>query len=320
VSMANCTRLVLEGSSGLRAEFAPNGARLLRLDIPTHDGGSTQIVMGTAHDAAQPNGDTWGGTICGRFANRIANAEFELDGIRYSLPANHGSSALHGGPQSFALRDWSVEACDDTLTFRLTSPDGEMGYPGNLDVVATYGFSETTLWLEMTARTDKPTIINLTHHAYWNLKGKGSALGHEIEIPASHYSAVDERLIPLGAPEAVAETIFDFRTMRAIAIPYDHSFCLDAGRGSLHLGARVREPESGRVMEVWTTEPAIQLYTANHFSNELVAPYSEMVVNGAIALEPQTYPNAPNEPSYPSAILRPGETYRHRIEWRFSDF
>lgn len=318
--MTDRTNLVLEGASGLRAEFAPSGARLLRLDIANRNGGSTQIVMGTAQDAAQPNGDTWGGTICGRFANRIADAAFELDGIRYSLPANHGSSSLHGGPQSFALRDWDFEPGEETLTFRLASPDGEMGYPGNLDVVAIYGFSGQTLWLEMTAKTDKPTVINLTHHAYWNLKGNGSALDHEIEIPASSYSPVDERLIPLGAPEAVDGTRFDFRSMRPIAVPYDHSFCLDAGRGNLHLGARVREPETGHVMEVWTTEPAIQLYTANHFSNGLIAPYSGMVVNGAIALEPQTYPNAPNEPSYPTAVLRPGETYRHRIEWRFSGF
>jgi aldose 1-epimerase len=320
MAMENCAKLVLEGSNGLRAEFARNGARLLRLDVPGHKGGSTQVVIGTADDAAQPNGDMWGGTICGRFANRIAGAAFELDGVNYSLPANHGSSSLHGGPESFALRDWSVEAGDGTLTFRLTSPDGEMGYPGKMEVVATYGFSGMTLWLEMTATTDKATVVNLTHHAYWNLKGSGNALGHEIEIPASRYSAVDERLIPLGEPEEVGETIFDFRTMRPIAIPYDHSFCLDAGRGALHLGACVREPETGHRMEVWTTEPAIQLYTANHFSDAQVAHYSEMVLNGAIALEPQTYPNAPNEPTFPSAVLRPGETYRHRIEWRFSGF
>ena len=318
--MENDTSILLGSSNGLRAEFAQCGARLLRLDIPSSKGGSTQVVMGTASASTQPNGDTWAGTICGRFANRIANATFVLDGIRYTLPANHGTSALHGGPKSFALRDWAVEAADDSLTFRLTSPDGEMGYPGKMDVSATYGISETTLWLDMIATTDKTTIINLTHHAYWNLKGGGNVLDHEIEIPASRYSAVDERLIPLGAPEDVAETIFDFRTMRPIAIPYDHSFCLDAGRGSLHLAARVREPRSGRSMEVWTTEPAIQLYTANHFSDALIAPHSEMIENGAIALEPQTYPNAPNEPSYPSAVLSPGEVYHHRIEWRFSGF
>jgi aldose 1-epimerase len=320
MAITDRANLVLEASNGMRAEFTPNGARLLRLDIPVHDGGSVQVVIGTAQDAAQPNSDAWGGTICGRFANRIANASFELDGTRYNLPANHGSSALHGGPKSFALQDWNVEAANDTLTFRLTSPDGEMGYPGTMEVVAVYGFSGSTLWLEMTATTDKPTVINLTQHAYWNLKGKGSALGHQIEIPASRYSAVDERLIPLGEPAEVADTIFDFRTLRPIDIIYDHSFCLDAGRSELHLGARVCEPETGRSMEVWTTEPAIQLYTANHFSEEQDAPYSEMTLNGAIALEPQTYPNAPNEPSYPSAVLRPGETYRHRIEWRFSGF
>jgi aldose 1-epimerase len=318
--MTNSTTLVLEGSDGLRAEFAPCGARLLQLKIPTRDGKSAQVVIGTALDKDDPKSDAWGGTICGRFANRIANASFELDGARYHLPANHGTSALHGGPESFALRDWDVEAADDRLIFSLTSPDGEMGYPGTMEVQAVYGISGTTLWLEISATTDKPTVVNLTQHAYWNLKGKGDALSHELEIPASHYSAVDERLIPLGAPDDVTDTVFDFRSPRAIGQIYDHSFCLDAGRGDLHLGAKVREPETGRIMEVWTTEPAIQLYTANHFSETMVAPFSKMVLNGAIALEPQTYPNAPNEPSFPSAVLRPGETYRHRIEWRFSDF
>jgi aldose 1-epimerase len=318
--MTENATLVLEGSEGLRAEFSRCGARLLRLDIPTHDGGNAQVVIGTAMDREQPDGDPWGGTICGRFANRIANASFELDGERYHLPANHGTSALHGGPESFAVRDWDVEAIDETLTFSLTSPDGEMGYPGKMDVVAVYGISANTLWLEITATSDKPTVVNLTQHAYWNLKGTGNALSHELEIPASSYSAVDDRLIPLGEPEDVTGTIFDFRSLRTIGQIYDHSFCLDAGRGPLHLGAKVREPETGRVMEVWTTEPAIQLYTANHFSQEIKAPFSEMEVNGAIALEPQTYPNAPNEPTFPTAVLRPGETYRHRIEWRFSGF
>jgi aldose 1-epimerase len=320
MGMTNSAKLVLEGADGLRAEFAPCGARLVRLDIPVRDGGSAQIVIGTAYDNSRPDGDTWGGTICGRFANRIANASFTLDDVQYSLPANHLTNSLHGGPESFALRNWDVDAAADTLTFRLTSPDGEMGYPGKMDVVATYGISGSTLWLEMTATTDKATVVNLTQHTYWNLKGEGNVLGHEIEIPASSYSAVDEWLIPVGGPADVAGSVFDFRKMRPIAIPYDISFCLDAGRSDLHLGARVREPETGRVMEVWTTEPAIQLYTANHFSDALVAPYSEMVENGAIALEPQTYPNAPNEPSFPSSVLRPGEVYRHRIEWRFSGF
>lgn len=318
--MRHGATLVLEGSTGIRAEFAQSGARLLRLDIPVSDGGSAQVVMATALDASHLDGDTWGGTICGRFANRIADASFELDGIRYHLPANHGTSALHGGPDSFALRDWDVDTVNDTLVFSLTSPDGEMGYPGTMTAKAVYGFSGATLWLELTATTDKPTVVNLTQHAYWNLLGHGSALSHELEIPASHYSSVDERLIPLGAPEDVTGTEFDFRSMRPIGQIYDHSFCLNAGRGSLHLGAKVREPQTGRTMEIWTTEPAIQLYTANHFCEEMVAPFSEVVLNGALALEPQTYPNAPNEPSYPSAVLRPGETYRHRIEWRFSGF
>ena len=318
--MPNGETLVLEGSDGLRAEFSRCGARLLRLDVPVLSGGSAQVVIGSALDGSQPVGDTWGGTICGRFANRIANASFELDGARYSLPANHRTSSLHGGPEGFGLRDWDAEAAGDTLVFSLKSPDGEMGYPGNMEVQAVYGISDSTLWLEIKATTDKPTVVNLTQHAYWNLKGEGNVLSHELEIPASHYSSVDDRLIPFGAPDNVADTVFDFRSMRVIGQVYDHSFCLDAGRGDLHLGAKVREPDTGRTMEVWTTEPAIQLYTANHFSDAMIAPFSKMVVNGAIALEPQTYPNAPNEPTYPSAVLRPGETYRHRIEWRFTGF
>lgn len=318
--MKNVATLVLEGADGLRAEFSSCGARLLRLDVPVSGGGTAQVVIGSALDGSQADGDTWGGTICGRFANRIADASFELDGTRYNLPANHGTSSLHGGPEGFGLRDWKAETAGDTLVFSLTSPDGEMGYPGTMEVQAVYGISGSTLWLEIMATTDKPTVVNLTQHAYWNLKGEGNVLSHELEIPASRYSSVDDRLIPLGAPEDVAATVFDFRAIRTIAQIYDHSFSLDAGRGDLHLGARVREPETGRSMEVWTTEPAIQLYTANHFSETMNAPFSEMVLNGAIALEPQTYPNAPNEPTYPSAVLRPGETYRHRIEWRFSGF
>ncbi|OJF96407.1 hypothetical protein [Pararhizobium antarcticum] len=133
-------------------------------------------------------------------------------------------------------------------------------------------------------------------------------------------ATVDERLIPHGAPDDVTDTVFDFRFRPAIGQIYDHSFCLDAGRDDLHLGARLCEPETGRILEVWTTEPAIQLYTANHFSDAMVAPFSKVVLNGAIALEPQTYPNAPNEPTYRGAVLRPGETYRYRMEWRFSGF
>ncbi|WP_237152107.1 aldose epimerase family protein [Oryzibacter oryziterrae] len=317
--MNKTKEIILRGDAGLTARFAPAGARLLSLDVPTASG-PVQVVIGTATDTDQPAGDTWGGTICGRVANRIADASFVLDGVKYALPANNGTNTLHGGPGGFGRRDWDVEAGTDQVTFRLSSADGDMGFPGALETTATYGLSGTTLWLEMTATTSKTTLVNLTHHAYWNLLGKGNVLAHEVEIPASRYTPVDERLIPTGPLVDVAGTAFDFRAKRPINGSYDHNFCLDAGRGALHLGARVTEPGTGRVMEVWTTEPGIQLYTGDHFSDALKAPYSDLVKNGAIALEPQTYPNAANEPSYPSAVLRPGETYGHRMEWRFSGF
>jgi aldose 1-epimerase len=317
--MKNDKEIILRGETGVTARLARAGARLLSVEIPT-DSGAVQVVIGTASDPAQTAGDTWGGTICGRVANRIADAAFVLDGVRYALPANNGTNTLHGGPAGFGLRDWEAEATADKATFRLSSEDGDMGFPGALEVAATYGLAGSVLWLEMTATSTKTTLVNLTHHAYWNLKGKGNVLAHEVEIPATRYTPVNDKLIPLGAPVEVADTAFDFRKTRPIGGSYDHNFCLDAGRGALHLGARVTEPDTGRVMEVWTTEPGIQLYTADHFSDALKAPYSELVKNGAIALEPQTYPNAANEPSYPSSVLRPGETYRHRIEWRFSGF
>lgn len=312
--------LTLEGDGGLKAVFSPVGAKLLALYVPTASGSPAQVVIGSSGHPDDIGADGSAGAICGRVANRIAGATFTLDGTPYELPANNGANTLHGGPVGFNRRQWAVAAAPDQLRFTLNSADGDMGFPGNLDVTAVYGFDGATLWLEMTAVTDKPTPINLTNHAYFNLAGKGSALGHQLEIPASHYTPVDEAKIPLGPLADVAGTRFDFRRFRTIAGSYDHNFCLDAGRGALHLAARLVEPLTGRTLELATTEPGLQLYTADHFSEERLSPFSQVVKNGGIALEPQTYPNAVNEPSYPSSILRPGETYRHRIEWTFSGF
>lgn len=312
--------ITLDGGDGLKAIFSPAGAQLVALYVPTKSGGPVQTVIGSSGRLNAPDGDGWAGAICGRFANRIAGASFTLDGVTYRLPANEGSKQLHGGAEGFGHLTWKEEKTGGEVIFHLDSPDGDMGYPGALAVKAAYGLKGHTLYLEMTATTTKPTVINLTHHVYWNLLGKGDILGHLLQIPASHYTPVNAELIPVGPLAEVVGTRFDFREKRPIAGPYDHNFVLDAGRGALHLGARAIEPLTGRTLEVWTTEPAIQLYTGEHFTPAIKAPFSEQLKNAGFALEPQTFPNAPNEPSYPSSVLRPGETYRHRIEWRFSGF
>lgn len=313
--------VTIKGEGGLRAILSPVGAKLVALFVPTRDGAEVQVVIGSSAHPNDEGADASGGAICGRVANRIAGGVFELDGQRFELPINKAPNTLHGGPVGFSRREWTVAQADESrVEFRLLSANGDMGFPGNLDVVATYGFEEASLYLDMTAETDRPTPINLTNHVYLNLSGTGSALGHQVEIPASRYTPSDEMLIPTGEIADVTGTRFDFRRLRTIGGDYDINFCLDAGRGPLHLAARLVEPQTGRTMTLSTTEPGVQLYTATHFSEALISPFSKVVKNGGIALEPQTYPNAINEPGFPSSVLRPGERYSHRMEWAFSGF
>jgi len=307
-------------AAGLTALFSRIGAKLLRLDVPLGTGRSVNIAMCAAADPGDEGADTWGGSVCGRYANRIAGAGFDLDGTHHDLPANNGANTLHGGPAGFGLRPWSAESRADGVSFRLASEDGDMGFPGRLDVAATYGIADDRLWLDMQAVTDRPTVVNLTQHAYWNLLGGGSVLDHLLVVPASRYTPVDEALIPLGPCEPVAGSRFDFTVPRPIGGSYDHNFCLDAGRAPLHLGAALSEAASGRRLEVWTTEPGLQVYTGDHFGAAHHSPYSECRKNGAVALEPQAFPDSPHQPDYPPVVLRPGEVYRHRIEWRLSGF
>jgi aldose 1-epimerase len=309
--------LEVRSARGATAVFSRFGAKLLALRLPTADGGSVQVVVGSAGHPDDRGADLSAGAICGRVANRIAHGRFELDGIGHVLPINRPPHTLHGGTIGFSRREWQATRIADGIAFHLRSDDGDMGFPGTLEVDAVYRLEGTTLRLEMTAVTDRATPVNLTNHAYFNLAGHGSALGHELEVPASRHTPVDAEQIPTGEIVEVAGGRADFRQRRVIGEPYDVNLCLDAGRGPLHLAARLFEPVTGRRMEVHTTEPALQLYTANHFSDAVLSPWSTVVVNGGIALEPQTHPNAINHPSFPSCVLRPGETHRHHIEWRF---
>ena len=225
---------------------------------------------------------------------------------------------MHGGPDSFATRNWDVEADDYSIWFSLKSADGDQGYPGELQTTAIYKVQGNVLSLSIEATTSKPTILNLTNHAYWNMAGKGSVLDQELQINAAHYLPLDANLLPTGEIAMVSGSKFDFRTLRKIAEGYDSCYALDGKRGTLQHGLSLRDPASGRCMEVWTTECAIQMYTAIFWNGSVPAKQGALQAFQAIAIEPQNFPDAPNHPNFPSSVLRPGETYRNEIEWRFS--
>lgn len=304
-------------SPGLKATFAEYGARLVALEVDGVD-----VVFGTPWDSDHSKWDNSAGVTCGRHAGRISKGGYELDGEHVKLVNNRDGFQLHGGPMGFGSLDWDAKKKGSELHFSLTSPDGDQGFPGELKASAVYGLSGNTMWAELTATTTKPTVINLTNHAYWNLAGptagKDAAFPLEIQMNASRYLPVDKNLLPLGEIAPVKDTKYDFRKLRAVGQPYDDCFVLDGKRGELHQGLTMRDPKSGRRMEVWTTECAIQFYTALHWSDKLPGKKQTLQQHQAIAIEPQNVPDAPNNPNFPSSVLRPGRTYRNRIEWRFS--
>ncbi|MBL8907852.1 MAG: galactose mutarotase [Rhizobiales bacterium] len=295
--MAQHDHVILDGGTGLVVTLASHGARIA--SVKWH---GTEIVAGGIPDYA--------GAVCGRYANRIGGARFTLDGIVHELSANEPNATLHGGKEGFDKRDWVPAKIEQGVRYTLLSPDGDQGFPGGMVATATYTLDGGLLALELTAETTLPTVVNLTNHVYWNLAGGGDARKHHLQVSADRYTPATAALIPLGPPRDVAGTEFDFRTEREIAGVYDINFCLNGKRGELHHAATLSDPGTRRSVELWTTEPGVQFYTSQHFAPPLTK-------YGAIALEPQTWPDAPNRPDFPSAILRPGELYRHRIEWRF---
>ncbi|MFO1067187.1 MAG: aldose epimerase family protein [Geminicoccaceae bacterium] len=276
--------------------------------------------------------------MTGRFANRIADGRFTLDGTAYQLAQNNPPAHLHGGPTGFDKRLWTVAAADAgvpsvTLTYR--SADGEEGYPGQLDVAVTYAIDDgNTLRIDYAATTDKATVLNLTNHAYFNLAGEGSGdvLDHELQLFAGRYLPTDKHSIPLGELAPVAGTPFDFRTPVALgarireahpqlllARGYDQCWVIDRKAGEpASLAARVREPVSGRVLEVLTTEPGVQLYTANHLLGDIVGKSGRAYRQAdGFCLETQHFPDSPNRPEFPTTVLRPGERFASRTAFRF---
>jgi aldose 1-epimerase len=299
-------------SKSFKASFSNLGAKLVSMHVNGVD-----VVVGPGNDAEALAHDAYTGSVTGRYAGRITKARFELDGREVKLVPNVNEDQLHGGPKNFCNSVWDSTHVDNGIRFTLHSPDGDQGYPGALDVSATYHLVNNVLSLDFEATTSKPTVINLTNHAYWNLAGSGSGLDQEVEMPADHYLPLHGPKLPTGEIREVTGTLFDFRKLRKVGQPYDTCFCLTGKRGTLRKGLTLRDPKSGRVMEVYTTDTSIQFYTADHFGPTMPGKYGPQVQHNCIAIEPQNYPDAPNHKNFPSSVLRPGEVYRHRIEWRF---
>jgi aldose 1-epimerase len=301
-------------SNSLRAAFSTLGARLVSVFVDGVD-----MMAGGGNDEQLLAGDWTAGAVCGRYAGRITGARYVLDGVERRLAPNMGEHQLHGGPDNFAIRQWQAEAADQSIRFTLHSPDGDQGYPGALDVTATYSIAGNTLALDFEARATKPTVLNLTNHGYWNLAGGArGAFDHHMQIIANSYLPLSDILLPTGEIAPVAGTRWDFRDMRKVGENYDNCWVLDGERGRLRHGLTLGDPRSGRTMEVWTTEAGIQMYTAFHWNKSMPGRRGPLKQYAAIAIEPQNFPDAPNHGNFPSAALYPGAVYRHRMEWRFS--
>jgi aldose 1-epimerase len=326
----------LENKHGLVAKVITYGALLTELHVPDRDGNLGDIVLGFDNLEAYLGHHPHFGCTTGRVANRIARGKFTLDGEEYTLAVNNPPNHLHGGKQGLSRRVWrGTEVESDAgprVRFTYESPDGEEGYPGNLGIQVTYTLTERNeLRIDYLATTDRPTPVNLTNHSYFNLDGAGNGtiLDHELMIAADHYTPVDETTIPTGEIAPVRGTAMDFTEPTAIGariarLPgkpggYDHNYALNNQDGSLALAARVFSPRSGRVLEVLTTEPGVQLYTANYLDGGLVGKGGRAYPrHGALCLETQHYPDAVHHENFPSTILRPGGKYTQTTVFRFS--
>ncbi|HTN52661.1 MAG TPA: aldose epimerase family protein [Anaeromyxobacter sp.] len=329
----------LRGAGGATAEIATYGGIVTSLRVPDRRGALGDVVLGHDSLAGYLAGNRpYLGAIVGRYANRIAGGSFALDGRRHALARNDGENHLHGGVRGFDKVVWSARAVESprgpVLELSRTSPDGEEGYPGNLRVAAAFSLADDALVLAFAATTDRPTLCNLSHHGYFDLDAGGGAdiLGHVLTARASRFTPIGPGLVPTGELRAVAGTPLDFTRPTAVgarigapdeqlalAGGYDHNLVLDRRGPGLELAATVVGPTSGRVMEVLTTEPGMQLYSGNFLDGTVIGkggiPYRH---RSGLCLETQHFPDSPNHPGFPSTVLRPGETYRSTTVYRFS--
>ncbi len=332
------TLYTLKNKSGMTAKIMDFGATVVSISTKDRKGRFDDVALGFDTFDPYPTKSPYFGAIVGRIGNRIAKGKFTLDGKEYTLAVNNGENHLHGGKQGFDKRIWTVltkpTAENPSITFQYVSADGEEGYPGALTVTVKYTVTpQNALKIDYAITTDARTIHNITNHTYFNLGGKSAKdiLGHRLQIKATQMTPVDKGLIPTGKLRAVKGTPFDFRTPKGIGTRigakdeqlkfgggYDHNFVLDGKAGSLRRAINVFEPRSGRTMEVWTTEPGVQLYTGNFLDGTLVGHGGKKYLHrGAFCLETQHYPDSINQKNFPSVVLNPGQTYKSTTIYKF---
>lgn len=330
---AQVRQYTLANANGLVAKILDFGGIITELHAPDRDGALADVVLG--FDTIEPylGPSPYFGALIGRYGNRIANGRFTLDGREVRLPVNNGANHLHGGTQGFDKVLWQAQVRGNTLALAYRSPDGEQGYPGTLDAAVEYELTDDNeLVVRFSAVTDRATPVNLTQHSYFNLAGGGDILAHELLLDADRFVPIDAGSIPLGTLAPVEGTAFDFRSARPIGsrigepdqqlrngLGYDHCFVLNKpAAGAMTRAAHVRDPQSGRVLELFTEEPGVQFYSGNFLDGSLAGKGRSYPHRSGFCLEPQHFPDSPNQPAFPNTILRPGETYRTASRFRFS--
>jgi aldose 1-epimerase len=319
---------ILKNDNGMMVKVINYGATIVAIEAPDREGRTADVILGFDDLAGyQSDANPYFGCCCGRYANRIANGRFSLDGEDYPLAVNNGPNSLHGGLAGFDKKVWDAVIEGVSVRMTLVSPDGEEGYPGTMTVELIYSLNnDGELRLEYSATTDKKTVLNLTNHSYFNLAGSGSVHDHVIRINADRYTVVDDHATPSGELREVAGTEMDLRVPTPIGkniaevqgLGYDHNYCINQKtEGELTLTASVSDPKSGRTLECWTTEPGVQFYTGNYLDS--IAGKSGAVYNKheGFCLETQHYPDSPSHPHFPSTVLAPGETYSQTTIYKF---
>jgi aldose 1-epimerase len=327
--------VTMTNPNGIEARIMTFGGIIVSMKTPDRNGKLGDVVLGFDKLDGYTREHPYFGAIIGRYGNRIGAGKFTLDGVEYKLAVNNGPNHLHGGIKGFDKVVWKIEDAKTTgdeaiLRLGYLSKDGEEGYPGDLKCTVTYTLTaDNELKMRYEARTDKPTVLNLTNHSYWNLAGQGTGdvLGHELVLNADRYTPVDEGLIPTGELKSVKDTPMDFTKPKAIGSRikqvdiggYDHNFVLNGQTGQMKLCAKVYEPKSGRTMEIRTTEPGVQFYTGNFLDGALTGKDGKVYQKHyAFCLETQHFPDSPNKPDFPSVVLRPGEKYDITTVHKFS--
>ncbi|MDQ6760582.1 MAG: galactose mutarotase [Acidobacteriota bacterium] len=328
---------VLSNAHGVEVAITNYGGTVVSVKTPDRAGHAGDIVLGFDDLKGYLQTEPYLGALVGRYANRIAKGRFHLNGNEYKLAVNNGPNALHGGLKGFDKQVWTAAPStqgDPALELTYISKDGEEGYPGTLTAKVVYTLTAVgDLRIDYTATTDKDTVVNLTNHSYFNLAGPGSGdiLKHELTLHASRFTPVDAGLIPTGELRPVQGTAFDFLKPHAIGARigasdeqirlgggYDHNWVLDSASGSLAKAAEVYEPSTGRTLEVWTTQPGIQFYTGNFLDGTLKGKQGKVIQRRTgLCLETQHFPDSPNQPKFPSVVLKPGQTYHQTTVWKF---